>query len=320
MLPVIGYALYLVDVLLVLDIDAHVLHHPSSRILTTEVFGIGMSQGFGSLSPGTRRTGRSTSSRTTTAFPPGNGLRASSSTSTTRSGTRRRTLPEAMSAASLGITEEVLSLFLSRSEALSPSSSPGTAGPSGRDPPPLLPPRRRARQGGCLSSPPMRTGRRASSSRGRPPPGCPPPARPARCAGIRQAGHRPGRARAPRRRPAPPAEPKLLQRRHEPVQADRGADAGQALLRVQRGEVVVAPARADRADVGQVGEEGLEDDARVVVQAARDGRIQHEALRVAQLLQAPRRCCASLCTPSRLRRRRPPRAFERFRAEPARRG
>ena len=41
---------------MVLDIDAHILHHPPSRALTTEVFRLGMSQGWQPFA-GTRRTG-----------------------------------------------------------------------------------------------------------------------------------------------------------------------------------------------------------------------------------------------------------------------
>ena len=64
---------------------------------------------------------------------------------------------------------------------------------------------------------------------------------------------------------------------------------GEVLLRVQRGKIVVPAARADRADVRQVAEEALEDDPRVVVEAARDRGVQGECLRHAQLVQGSRK-------------------------------
>lgn len=110
---------------MVFDIDAHILHHPSSRTLTTEVFGIGMSRGWQPFT-GDKKDRLKYIVSDHTPF------------------LRRRIpacilididypqwhtqadLPEAMSAEALGVTEEALWLFLSGRQDRVPRSSPGT--------------------------------------------------------------------------------------------------------------------------------------------------------------------------------------------------
>ena len=58
------------------------------------------------------------------------------------------------------------------------------------------------------------------------------------------------------------------------VSADRDADAGQLRLGVLAGEVLVAPAGADRADLRVLVEDGLVDRAGVVVEPAGDRQVQ----------------------------------------------
>ena len=65
----------------------------------------------------------------------------------------------------------------------------------------------------------------------------------------------------------------FFEAREQPVDAQRGADAGERLLRVESGEVVVPAARADAAERGQVVEKALEHDAGVVVEPAGNGGI-----------------------------------------------
>ncbi len=60
---------------------------------------------------------------------------------------------------------------------------------------------------------------------------------------------------------------------------------GQVLFRVQGRKVVVPAARAHRADIRQIPEEAFENDARVVIQAAGDGRVQREGTRHLQLFE-----------------------------------
>ncbi len=73
-------------------------------------------------------------------------------------------------------------------------------------------------------------------------------------------------------------EPRLAQLPEEARRADRDAHAGQLRLGVVAGEVVVAAARADRADAGVVVEQRFVDRAGVVVEAARDREVEHEVL------------------------------------------
>jgi len=79
------------------------------------------------------------------------------------------------------------------------------------------------------------------------------------------------------RRGAGLRHPELLHGREEAVHPEGGTDAGQVLLGVEGSEVVVAAPRAAAPDAGKVVQEGLEDGARVVVEAARDGRVQPHA-------------------------------------------
>ena len=75
------------------------------------------------------------------------------------------------------------------------------------------------------------------------------------------------------------------------VDAERRPDSGQRLLRVQPGEIVVAAARADAPERGQVVEEAFEHDACVVVEAAGDRRIDDDtALGDARRLHAVEDC------------------------------
>ena len=69
----------------------------------------------------------------------------------------------------------------------------------------------------------------------------------------------------------------FLHRGDEAIQAERRPDAGQHLLRVLAGEVVVTPAAADAADAGQVGEERFVDRAGVVVEPAGDAQVDLDA-------------------------------------------
>ena len=70
--------------------------------------------------------------------------------------------------------------------------------------------------------------------------------------------------------------PELFERRDEPVKTDGRAHAADALFRVESGQVVVAAARAYRADLGQVVQEGFVDDTGVIVEAAGDGRVEYK--------------------------------------------
>jgi hypothetical protein len=110
---------------MVLDIDAHILDHPPSRRLTTQVFRIGMAQGWEPFL-------RDKKDRLKYII--------SDHTPFARRGTpacilididypewhTQADLPEALSAESLGITEEALWLFLTGRPASAPRSSRGT--------------------------------------------------------------------------------------------------------------------------------------------------------------------------------------------------
>jgi hypothetical protein len=110
---------------MVLDIDAHILDHPSSRQLTSEVFRLGMAEGW-------KPFVRDKKDRLKYII--------SDHTPFARRGTpacilididypqwhTQSDLPEAMSAESLGVIEEALWLFLSRRRSSGLHSSPGT--------------------------------------------------------------------------------------------------------------------------------------------------------------------------------------------------
>jgi Zn-dependent M28 family amino/carboxypeptidase len=110
---------------MVLDIDAHILSQPGSRTLTTDVFQIGMSQGWGPFI-------RDKKERLKYVI--------SDHTPFARRGTpacilmdidypewhTQADLPRAMSAESLGIMEEAIWLFLTARTASGPRSFPGT--------------------------------------------------------------------------------------------------------------------------------------------------------------------------------------------------
>ena len=110
---------------MVLDIDAHVLDHPGSRRLTTEIFRIGMAQGWEPFV-------RDKKDRLKYIV--------SDHTPFARRGTpacilididypewhTQADLPGAMSAESLGVIEEALWLFLAARPSAVPRSSPGT--------------------------------------------------------------------------------------------------------------------------------------------------------------------------------------------------
>ena len=70
----------------------------------------------------------------------------------------------------------------------------------------------------------------------------------------------------------------LLHGGQQPVQAERGADARQGLPGIQTGEVVIAAARADAADAGQVRQRRLINGARVIIEAAGDRQVEVELL------------------------------------------
>jgi glutaminyl-peptide cyclotransferase len=110
---------------MVFDIDAHILHHPSSRTLTTEVFGIGMSRGWQPFTGDKKdRLKYIVSDHTPFArrgipscilididYPQWH---------------TQADLPDAMSAEALGVTEGALWLFLTGRQARALRSSPGT--------------------------------------------------------------------------------------------------------------------------------------------------------------------------------------------------
>jgi glutaminyl-peptide cyclotransferase len=110
---------------MILDIDAHILDHPGSRRLTTEIFRIGMARGWGPFvrdkkdrlkyivsdhTPFARR-GTPTCILIDIDYPEWH---------------TQADLPGAMSAESLGIIEEALWLFLAARPSSVPRSSPGT--------------------------------------------------------------------------------------------------------------------------------------------------------------------------------------------------
>ena len=88
------------------------------------------------------------------------------------------------------------------------------------------------------------------------------------------------RARAPRAIARRSAVDRCRARelREQPRRADRDADARQLALRVVLGEVVVAAARADRAEPRVIGQERLVDRAGVVVEAAHDREVDSSAV------------------------------------------
>ena len=94
--------------------------------------------------------------------------------------------------------------------------------------------------------------------------------------------------------------------RQQAVQAERGPNARQLLVGIQRGQIVVAAAGTDAANARQPVEKRLEDRAGVVVQPAGDGDIQADAARPGRRPRSrprsaraawPRRCGRSRCRP-----------------------
>ena len=81
--------------------------------------------------------------------------------------------------------------------------------------------------------------------------------------GAREVGHEDGRGGRRRLEPA-----RLVHQGEQPVEADRGPDARQPPRREEAGEVVVSSPRGDAAELLPALDGGLEDDARVVVEAA----------------------------------------------------
>ena len=136
------------------------------------------------------------------------------------------------------------------------------------------------------------------------------------CPGARPRGTGRARMPAPRRRPRRPSSSIAAISRSSPMEAPT---PGQVLLRVQGGKVVVAAARAHRADVRQVPEEALEHDAGVVVQAAGDRGVQREGLRDPQLFERGGDLRRAAGCPRR-RRRPPRRAWPASARESPRRG
>ena len=70
----------------------------------------------------------------------------------------------------------------------------------------------------------------------------------------------------------------LAQHIEQPGQADGDAHAGQLLVGVILGQIVIAAAGADGADLRVIQQGGLVDGAGVVVQAAGDGQIHREVV------------------------------------------
>jgi len=110
---------------MVLDIDAHILSHPSSRVLTTEIFGIGMSQGWQPFVRDKKNRLKYIISDHTPFVRRGIPACILIDIDYPQWHTQAD-LPDAMSAESLGVTEEALWLFLTDRQAAAPRSSPGT--------------------------------------------------------------------------------------------------------------------------------------------------------------------------------------------------
>ncbi len=110
---------------MVFDIDAHILNHPSSRMLTSEVFRIGMSQGWQPFVRDKRDRLKYIVSDHTPFLRRGIPACILIDIDYPQWHTQAD-LPDAMSAESLGVTEEALWLFLTSRQAAVPRSSPGT--------------------------------------------------------------------------------------------------------------------------------------------------------------------------------------------------
>jgi glutaminyl-peptide cyclotransferase len=110
---------------MVLDIDAHILNHPSSRQLTTEVFRIGMTEGWAPFVRDKKDRLKYIISDHTPFAQRGTPACILIDIDYPQWHTQSD-LPDAMSAESLGVIEEALWLFLSRPLASDPRSSPAT--------------------------------------------------------------------------------------------------------------------------------------------------------------------------------------------------
>jgi glutaminyl-peptide cyclotransferase len=110
---------------MVFDIDAHILNHPSSRMLTSEVFRIGMSQGWQPFVRDKRDRLKYIVSDHTPFLRRGIPACVLIDIDYPQWHTQAD-LPDAMSAESLGVTEEALWLFLTSRPAEAPRSFPGT--------------------------------------------------------------------------------------------------------------------------------------------------------------------------------------------------
>jgi Zn-dependent M28 family amino/carboxypeptidase len=110
---------------MVLDIDAHILEHPASRKLTTEVFRIGMAQGWAPFVRDKKDRLKYIVSDHTPFALRGTPACILIDIDYPQWHTQED-LPEAMSAESLGVIEEALWLFLTGRPASGLRSSPGT--------------------------------------------------------------------------------------------------------------------------------------------------------------------------------------------------
>jgi glutaminyl-peptide cyclotransferase len=110
---------------MVFDIDANILSHAPSRMLTTEVFRIGMSQGWQPFVRDKKDRLKYIVSDHTPFFRRGIPSCILIDIDYAQWHTQAD-VPEALSAESLGVTEEALWLFLTARQASIPRSSPGT--------------------------------------------------------------------------------------------------------------------------------------------------------------------------------------------------
>ena len=113
---------------MVFDIDAHILSHPSSRRLTTELFSTGLSQGWQPFVRDKKDRLKYIISDHTPFFRRGIPACILIDIDYPQWHTQAD-LPDAMSAESLGVTEEALWLFLTSRQPAALRSSPGSGDP-----------------------------------------------------------------------------------------------------------------------------------------------------------------------------------------------